>query len=167
MAISPVQCRAARALLSWSQDDLEVHSRIAKKTIADLERGARYPHDRSNRALQETLEEFGVVFIPQNGGGEGVRLKTATPRLFRRDDVPQRKWVAFAFDYREKRQVGFISYEALDSIALENLSPMEVFERNRQRILLRAAEKTDRSDFDPEGRVLIHAGELKLLVSKS
>lgn len=159
--ISPAQCRAARALLGWSQDDLEKHARVAKKTIADFERDARNPQARTSDALQATLEAFGVMFIPQNGGGAGVRLKLAMPRLFRRDDVPHRNWVAFAFDYKDRRQIGFIAYDALATIALANLSPLEVFDRDKERILLYAAEKADRQEFDPEGRVLIQPGELQ------
>ena len=40
MTLCPAQCRAARALLAWSQEDLVRHSKITKKTIADFERGA-------------------------------------------------------------------------------------------------------------------------------
>lgn len=161
MSITPAQCRAARALLGWSQDDLQRHSRVAKKTIADFERDVRYPQSRTSDALKATLEAFGVVFIPQNGGGAGVRLRIAMPRLFRRDDVPDRNWIAFAFDYKDKRHIGFVAYDALAQIALDNLSPLEVFDRDKERVLLCAAEKADKGDFDPNGRVLIRPGELK------
>ena len=43
MTFTPAQCRAARALLNWSQQDLVAHSKITKKTIADFERGATHP----------------------------------------------------------------------------------------------------------------------------
>jgi transcriptional regulator with XRE-family HTH domain len=90
MYIVASQCRAARALLGWSQDELEHHSHITKKTIADFEREARRPHDSSLHALQKAFDSNGVVFIPQNGGGAGVRLKIALPRFFRRSDLPDR-----------------------------------------------------------------------------
>ena len=69
------QCRAARALLGWTQDDLEQASNVAKKTIADFERGARVPYPRTIADLRQSLEAAGVVFIEENGGGPGVRLK--------------------------------------------------------------------------------------------
>jgi transcriptional regulator with XRE-family HTH domain len=115
--VSPSQCRAARALLSWSQEDLEERSDVAKKTIADFERGARYPNDRTSEALQKTLETNGVIFIPANGGGPGVRLKRAMPQFFRRSDVPDRNWIAFAFDYKDERHTAFVTYEALATLA--------------------------------------------------
>lgn len=161
MPIMPEQCRAARALLGWSQDDLERQARIAKKTIADFERGVRSPHDSSNKALETTLEAHGVVFIPQNGGGAGVRLKLAMPKLFRRSDVPERKWVAFAFDYRGKRETGFAHYSALARIALDNLRPIEVFDRDVQRIIAFAAESVDAGRRDDEGRIMIVPDDLE------
>jgi transcriptional regulator with XRE-family HTH domain len=65
------QCRAARALLGWSQDDLVAQSTITKKTIADFEREATRPYPRTLAAIQRALEDAGVEFLPDNG----VRLK--------------------------------------------------------------------------------------------
>jgi transcriptional regulator with XRE-family HTH domain len=73
--LSPPQCRAARALLGWSQDDLEDASEVAKKTIADFERGARSPYTRTLADLRRALEAAGIEFIAENGGGAGVRLR--------------------------------------------------------------------------------------------
>src|SRR6185312_8030604 len=73
-SISAAQCRAARALIGWSQDQLEAASRVAKKTIADFERGATSPYARTLQDLRRALEEAGVDFIPSNGSGAGVRL---------------------------------------------------------------------------------------------
>lgn len=74
VSIAPAQCRAARALLNWSQDELERSSQVARKTIADFEREARQPYPRTLEALRAALEAAGVEFIEQNGGGPGVRL---------------------------------------------------------------------------------------------
>ena len=78
--ILPAQCRAARSLIGWSQDELEKASRVAKKTIADFERGARQPYPRTLADIRTALESAGVEFIAENGGGPGVRLrKTDSP----------------------------------------------------------------------------------------
>lgn len=74
MPIDAAQCRAARALLAWSQDRLAAESRVAKATIANFEIGKRDPYDRTLADLQRALEEAGVEFIEENGGGPGVRL---------------------------------------------------------------------------------------------
>lgn len=75
MEITPPQCRAARALLNWSQNQLEEAARVAKKTIADFEREARTPYPRTLSAIRTALEAAGVEFIAENGGGAGVRLR--------------------------------------------------------------------------------------------
>lgn len=77
MSLIPAQCRAARALLGWSQQDLERASRVAKKTIADFERGARNPFPRTLDDLVEALEKAGIEFTGpmDNSYGSGVRFK--------------------------------------------------------------------------------------------
>lgn len=75
MGISKEQCRAARALIGWNQDELAAASRITKKTIADFERGARTPHLKNLEIIKATLEKAGIIFIQENGEGPGVRLK--------------------------------------------------------------------------------------------
>jgi transcriptional regulator with XRE-family HTH domain len=69
------QCRAARALLNWSQHDLAAKAKAAQKTIADFEQSKRDPRDDTITRLQAALEKAGVEFIAENGGGPGVRLK--------------------------------------------------------------------------------------------
>src|SRR6185312_2187429 len=138
--MTPSQCRAGRALLNWSQDDLEIAAGVSKKTIADFERNQRDQQVRTVEAIEAALVSHGVIFVPtDNGGGEGVRRRASMPRLFRRDEVEHREWIAFGFDYKEERYVGFVRYGALAGIALENLSPLEVFDRDKARILLAAA----------------------------
>lgn len=158
--ITPSQCRAGRALLGWSQEVLETASRVSKKTIADFERDQRNQQTRTVDAIEAALVSAGIIFIPQNGGGEGVRKRGPMPRLFRRDDVVHREWVAFAFDYKQKRYAAFISYQALAGIALSGIDPIAAFDRDVARILMRAAEKVDGADFDPEGRILLNRLDL-------
>jgi hypothetical protein len=73
--ITAAQCRAARALIEWSVDELALASKVDAKTIADFEARYRGPSDDIRRRLRLALEEGGVVFIAENGGGAGVRLK--------------------------------------------------------------------------------------------
>lgn len=153
--ILPAQCRAARALINWSQEDLEKESRITKKTIADFERDARTQHATTSDALEEALRAAGVIFIPENGGGAGVRLRVAMPRFARRYDDRENGLVHFWFDYKNTRHGGRITDAVLGNIALDNISSVAVFDRDRARILLRAAEKVDQNELTPEGLVLI------------
>lgn len=75
MSLVPEQCRAARALLNWSQDRLATASGVSKPTIANFETGKRMPYERTLDDLREALEAAGIEFIPENGGGAGVRLR--------------------------------------------------------------------------------------------
>lgn len=73
--MTPAQCRAARALVSMSQDDLAAASKVAKATIAAFELSQRQPYPRTIAALRTALEATGVIFIEPNGEGPGVRLR--------------------------------------------------------------------------------------------
>jgi predicted transcriptional regulator len=73
--VIPAQCRAARALLDWTQDDLSRATEVGSVTIHQFERGATEPRRAILTALRRVLEEAGVRFVNANkGGGPGVRL---------------------------------------------------------------------------------------------
>jgi ribosome-binding protein aMBF1 (putative translation factor) len=69
------QCRAARALLDWSQEQLAAQSHVSVTTLRNFERGATVPMANNLSAIRAALEAAGVEFIPENGGGPGVRLR--------------------------------------------------------------------------------------------
>ncbi len=75
--VTPAQCRAARALLNWSQGELRERTKMSQKTISDFELGLRQPYGRTLLDLRRAFEEAGVIFFdPEEGvGGSGVRLK--------------------------------------------------------------------------------------------
>jgi len=75
--ITLAQCRAARALLDLSRDDLADMAEVSVSTIADFERGQRKPYTRTLRDIQAALEQAGVVFLAsEENYGPGVRLQT-------------------------------------------------------------------------------------------
>lgn len=73
--ITASQCRAARALIEWSETHLAGASGVDLKVIQCLESRFRRPSADEQRRIRVALEESGVVFIAENGGGVGVRLK--------------------------------------------------------------------------------------------
>lgn len=73
--MTPAQCRAARALIGISQDELVAASRVAKGTIAAFELGQRQPYATTLNKLRAALEGAGVVFLDPNGTGPGVALQ--------------------------------------------------------------------------------------------
>ena len=48
---------------------------LSRNTVVDFEKGRRTPGANNLRAIRAALEAAGVEFIPENGGGAGVRLK--------------------------------------------------------------------------------------------
>jgi transcriptional regulator with XRE-family HTH domain len=72
MTFTPAQCRAARALLNWTQEDLVRECKITKKTIADFERGATSPRSQTLIQIIAAFEAAGIEFI--NGGSPGARI---------------------------------------------------------------------------------------------
>ena len=80
MSITPKQIKMARASLGWSPRELAKAARLAVSTVADFERGARTPYPNNLAALRAALEGAGVIFVPENGGGPGVRLKKQAGR---------------------------------------------------------------------------------------
>lgn len=74
-AITPAQIRAARALLDWSRDRLSEESSVPMRTLARVENGEGEARPDTIEAVRSTLAGAGILFIKQNGGGPGVRLK--------------------------------------------------------------------------------------------
>lgn len=70
------QIRAARALLRWSQADMAERSGVSVPTIKRLEAmdGELSGHTATIQSLTTCIEAAGVEFIPENGGGAGVRM---------------------------------------------------------------------------------------------
>jgi len=73
--ISPEQCRAARGLLAWSQQELARAAGVGIVTVHQLEAGISEPRRATIQVIRSALEKAGVEFIDENGGGPGVRLK--------------------------------------------------------------------------------------------
>jgi predicted transcriptional regulator len=74
MILRPVQCRMARAALGMGVRELAASAKVSTDTVARLERGEELKQ-RTVEAIRRALEEAGVEFIDENGGGPGVRLR--------------------------------------------------------------------------------------------
>jgi transcriptional regulator with XRE-family HTH domain len=73
------QLAAARVLLGMSQAELALQASISVPTLKRMEGSAGEVVGMPNNiaAVRRALEAAGVEFIPENGGGAGVRLRKA------------------------------------------------------------------------------------------
>lgn len=75
--ISPVQCRAGRALLQWSQQQLADAAHIGVVTVRQFESGAAELRHATLDVMKRAFEAAGVIFEARGEmvpGGPGVRL---------------------------------------------------------------------------------------------
>ncbi|WP_281170436.1 helix-turn-helix domain-containing protein [Kaistia granuli] len=75
MTLNPAQCRAARGLADWSQAQLATASNVGLSTVRNFEAGRSVPVANNLAAIVRALEAAGIEFIPENGGGAGVRWR--------------------------------------------------------------------------------------------
>ena len=67
--------RAARALVELTREQLATQCGLDAEAIRMFERGLADLDRNAREKLKASLEAAGAVFIPDNGGGVGVRLK--------------------------------------------------------------------------------------------
>lgn len=72
--MNAAQCRMARAATGLGVRELAALAGVAQGTISRLERGEEL-RESTVAAIKAALEAAGVEFIPENGGGAGVRLR--------------------------------------------------------------------------------------------
>ena len=73
------QIRAARALLSWTQETLADRALVAVNTVRAIEQDRPYHKPDTIEAVRRALEKAGVVFLADGTMGEGVRLAKPKP----------------------------------------------------------------------------------------
>lgn len=73
-----IQLRAGRALIGWDQKDLAAAAHLSLPTIKRMETSGGEVRGTARNVwkIQRALENAGVEFIDENGGGPGVRLKS-------------------------------------------------------------------------------------------
>ncbi len=77
--LTSAQIRAARALIRWSALELAERSSVGVTTIrrAELTESETKLTRVNDQAIRRALEAAGVEFIDAEGGGPGVRLRSA------------------------------------------------------------------------------------------
>lgn len=76
--ITPRQCKAARALLGWTQAELADASGIPKDTISRFENRKSDTRGQALIEVEKAIRRGGVKLIQAEGGeGEGVKVARA------------------------------------------------------------------------------------------
>jgi hypothetical protein len=69
-----IQCRLARTALGWSLANLSDAATVSTNTIKRLESDEELRPGTIAR-IRKAFEDAGIEFIPENGGGVGVRFR--------------------------------------------------------------------------------------------
>jgi len=85
--ILPAQWRAARGLLNLSQGEVAQLIGVRVIHVIRLEGGNAVVPEQVRQQAQVVLENAGVEFIAENGGGAGVRLRKPTLRAIPIEDM--------------------------------------------------------------------------------
>ena len=72
--VTKEQVRMARAALGWGVRDLASKVGVSANTISRYENGSDALGSTLSK-IRRVFEEAGIIFIDENGGGAGVRLK--------------------------------------------------------------------------------------------
>jgi len=73
--MNAAQCKMARAALGFGVRELASRAEVSTQTVTRFERGEALKAATVER-LQTVLEACGIEFIPENGGGAGVRFRS-------------------------------------------------------------------------------------------
>lgn len=73
-SITPLQIRLAKAALGLSNPALSEATGLNRNTINAAEKVGGSPSRSTRIQLREFFERQGVIFVPKNGGPEGIRF---------------------------------------------------------------------------------------------
>lgn len=68
------QARMARAALGWTTVELARHADVNANTVTKFENGGNVTIETIAK-LKAAFDKAGILWVPENGGGEGVRFR--------------------------------------------------------------------------------------------
>jgi len=91
MVITPAQCRAARAILGWSSQQLAERAGVSRTSVMFLEDERPERHSTVTIGIatkvMDALKKAGIIFVwPDAREGEGVRRALSALRGASEDD---------------------------------------------------------------------------------
>lgn len=146
MQITASQCRAARSLLDWTQDQLATNAVVSRATIADFESSTRQPMKNNLRSIADCMFAAGIEFISEEcPKGVGVRFRERKLEYISNVRVDRFNNIAtMRMRYAGEDIQCVISLDAVDDYHRANFKTDEEFSKAISDILhtiLRAAER--------------------------
>jgi DNA-binding XRE family transcriptional regulator len=80
-AISPAQCRAARAFFAWPRHELAARAGVSLLTVVNFESEKNEPRDETMQAIVDAFTFVGIEFL--GGVRPGLRFNPAKRRAGR------------------------------------------------------------------------------------
>jgi transcriptional regulator with XRE-family HTH domain len=131
MQITAAQCRAARSLLNWTQEELATNARVARATVADFEANARQPMKNNIIAMADCMYAAGIEFLPEEGqSGVGVRYRSVRIEYVKNITVDQfHRVIKIPMKYAGEKFICSVSYNAVDDYFGSNFSSDQEYGR--------------------------------------
>ena len=154
MPITPEQCRAARGLLGWSQQQLAENASVSRATVADFEANYRDPMRNNLASIEDCMFAAGVEFLaPQGEAGEGVRFRRMMVKFNLKSLRIDRfnRLATMKMTYAAQPFTCMIDLDAIDDLNHANFKTDAEFEAHIVEVLpriLAAVEKRAKVDFD-------------------
>lgn len=159
--IIPAQLRAARALVSWSQEALAEKAEVGLSTIRDLEAGRRSDEVAAMKSVVGALHNE-VTFLPgTETEGPGVRLCVGLPNVI---VEPKGELIMdmmkFTVEHIGKRYIVLLDQAPLDDLderrdANTDAKRLKAFGKHRRAILERTAKAIANDEAKPDGRLYL------------
>jgi DNA-binding XRE family transcriptional regulator len=77
--LTPEQCRAARAILQWSRDDLASRAKVSPGTVVAFETAGSDAKVSTLQKLRKAFTDAGIIFVEDGAtsldGGPGLRVR--------------------------------------------------------------------------------------------
>lgn len=164
----PMQIRAGRALLGWTQTKLAEMADIALSTVRDIERERGGGQRGGSLAIRRSLEAHGVIFLEGDGDqlGPGVRLRATVPNVIQ---LPASlgKWndLLVRIEWQGQESEVHLSFETLQSLGeFADRRPyqeyMAIFNHHRSAILCAAAQAINTGRMTPDRRVHLEIADI-------
>lgn len=83
MRLLSSQCRAARGLLNWRQEDLANRAAVSRSTIRDFEGEIHSLQRTTEERLLAAFDAAGIELIGDASAGAGVRFRPGQPAPIR------------------------------------------------------------------------------------